>query len=597
MNQTRSFLLIAWLAVAALLWIEWNKPAAAPAAPTNAVAATPDAAGTHAAGTNALASVGALPGAPSNANGAAPLAAAPLASGAQASATGAADATIAPSLITLESDTLRLQVDLAGGRITDSQLLQYTVEKKPGSPHVELLSSGNADWFVADAGLISVDAHAVQRDLQPRFHTASGANAFRIADGAGELAVPLSWTDPQTGVSLTRTLRLKRGSYVLEVDDTLANQGSTAQRLYPVVGLSRVAPPPPPKHSFLTNPDSLSFVGGVWYSPDAKYTKVAFKDFTAEPPGNASVTGGWIGMLQHHFASAWVPMENDAQTRFETSIGTHGGMPLYNIRSIAAPIDLAPGAQATHGNRLWVGPKLQGPMAEVSPELRRTVDYGRLTFIAQPLFWLLSALHRLLGNWGWAIIAIVLLLKAALYPLSRKQYQSMAKMRSVQPRMEALRERYGDDKQALNLAMMELYKKEKINPIGGCLPILVQMPVFFALYWVLLETVELRHAPWMGWIQNLTAPDPYFILPALNLLVMFLTQRMTPTPGMDPMQKRMMQFMPLVFGTMMLFFPAGLVLYWVTNGSLGLLQQWWMTRVHGPNARPPSGKSPATVSR
>ncbi len=585
MNQTRSFLLIAWLAVAALLWIEWSKP---PAPATANTATGSPATATVAADGATLAPVGALPGAPAGSSGAA---LAPAAPGAAAASAGA------PDLINLQSDTLQLQVDLAGGRVLDSQLLQYTVEKKPGSPHVHLLSSGNADWFVADAGLISVDARAAQRELQPHFQTIDGGRDFRIAPGASELAVPVTWTDPQTGLAVTRTLRLARGSYVLEIDDTVANRRAAAQRLYPVVGLSRVAPPPPPKHSFLTNPDSLSFVGGVWYSPDAKYTKVAFKDFTAKTPGNAAVTGGWIGMLQHHFASAWVPFANDAQTRFETSIGARAGVPLYTIRSIAAPMDLAPGTQATHRSRLWVGPKLQGPMAQVSPELRLTVDYGRLTFIAQPLFWLLSALHRLFGNWGWAIIAIVLLLKAALYPLSKKQYQSMAKMRAMQPRIESLRERYGEDKQAMNLAMMELYKKEKINPIGGCLPILVQMPVFFALYWVLLETVELRHAPWMGWIQNLTAPDPYYVLPALNLLVMFLTQRMTPTPGMDPMQKKMMQVMPLVFGVMMMFFPAGLVLYWVTNGGLGLLQQWWMTRVHGPNAKPPAGKMPATVSR
>jgi YidC/Oxa1 family membrane protein insertase len=190
----------------------------------------------------------------------------------------------------------------------------------------------------------------------------------------------------------------------------------------------------------------------------------------------------------------------------------------------------------------------------------------------------LLKLHLLFGNWGWAIIAIVVLLKAALYPVSKKQYQSMAKMRQLQPRLEALKERYGDDRQKFAAAQMELFKKEKINPLGGCLPALVPMPIFLALYWVLIETVELRHAPWMGWIQSLTDADPYFVLPGLNLLVMFLTQKLTPTPGMDPMQKKMMQFMPLVFGVMMAFFPAGLALYWVTNGLLGLIQQWWMTK-------------------
>ncbi len=594
MNQTRSFLMIAWLAVAALLWIEWNKPAPVAATTPTPVAAAP-ATGASVPPPGALAPApapGAVPAAAASGN---PLAAAPSAVGTSAASTSA------PRLITLESDTLLLRVDLSGGRVVDSQLLQYQVEKKAGSPHVHLLSNAENNYFAADAGLISVDAKAAQRDLLPQFQTMDGANLFKIAPGASELAVPLTWTDPQSGITVSRTLRLVRGSYILDVDDMVANRGSQAQRLYPVVGLSRVAPPAPPRHSFLTNPDALSFVGGVWYSPDAKYKKVAFTDFSSKPPGNAAVDDGWIGMLQHHFASAWVPFHGDVQTRFETAIGSHDGAPLYTIRSIGAPLDVAPGKQVLHRNRLWVGPKLQGPMAEVSPTLRLTVDYGKLTVLAQPLFWLLSMLHRLLGNWGWAIVAIVVLLKAALYPLSRKQYQSMAKMRSVQPRIEALRERYGEDKQALNLAMMELYKKEKINPIGGCLPILVQMPVFFALYWVLLETVELRHAPWMGWIQNLTAPDPYFVLPFLNLLVMFLTQRMTPTPGMDPMQKKMMQVMPLVFGVMMAFFPAGLVLYWVTNGGLGLLQQWWMTRVHGPKSgtggTPPASKTVSTVSR
>jgi YidC/Oxa1 family membrane protein insertase len=254
---------------------------------------------------------------------------------------------------------------------------------------------------------------------------------------------------------------------------------------------------------------------------------------------------------------------------------------MYRIRSVALPVDLAPGAKVARQARLWVGPKVQKQLEAVAPGLKLSLDYGMFTFIAQPLFdYVLKPLHALTGNWGWAIILTVLALKLALYPLSAKQFQSMAKMRALQPRIEALKERYGAG-QEYNVAMMELYKKEKINPVSGCLPILIPLPIFFALYWVLLETVELRHAPWIGWIQNLTAPDPYFILPALNLAVMYLTQKMTPTPGMDPMQKKMMQFMPLIFGVMMAFFPAGLVLYWVTNGLLGLLQQWWITRRHG----------------
>ena len=243
--------------------------------------------------------------------------------------------------------------------------------------------------------------------------------------------------------------------------------------------------------------------------------------------------------------------------------------------------------------RLYVGPKLVSEIrAQQVPGLERAVDYSQFSILAilgEGLFWVLSHLYALFGNWGWAIIGLVFLVKLALYPLSAAQYKSFAKMRKFQPRIAQLKERYGDDKQKFQTAMMELYKKEKINPMGGCLPILVQMPVFLALYWVLVESVELRHAPWIWWIQDLTARDPYFILPVLNVAVMWFTQKLQPSPGMDPVQQKMMQFMPVAFGVMMAFFPAGLVLYWVTNGSLGLLQQWWMMKKHGepaPKAAP-----------
>ncbi|MBP8098647.1 MAG: membrane protein insertase YidC, partial [Arenimonas sp.] len=555
MNQTRSFLLIAWLVVATFLWIEWSKapaPGAAATSVTNSASATPT-----------------LPGATPGAALPAPGDATALpAAGPQLPAIGAAPIAVgAPTqVITIANDVLRLTVDLHGGRLIDSQLLQFTLEKTPDSPNVQLLASAPALYYVADAGLISVDGKNPQRELDVQFRTLSAATDFTLAPGAGAIDVPLLWTDPASGISVRRTLRLSRGSYVLGLTDQVSNNGASAHRIYPFVGLSRVAPPPPPRHSFMTSPETFSFVGAAWYTPEDKFRKAAFSDFLDEKPPASEVQGVWIGMLQHHFATAWVPRETDQQVRLETSVGTHDGVPLYSIRSIAAPLDVAPGASSTHLSRLWVGPKLQAPMAKLAPSLKLIVDYGVFTFIAQPLFWLLSWLHLLFGNWGWAIIAIVVLLKLALYPLSAKQYQSMAKMRAVQPRIEALKERYGDDKQQFQVAMMELYKKEKINPIGGCLPMLIPIPIFLGLYWVLLETVELRHAPWVGWIQNLTAADPYFILPAMNLIVMYLTQKLTPMPGMDPLQKKMMQFMPLVFGVMIAFFPSGLVLYWVTNG-------------------------------
>ena len=587
MNQTRSFLLIAWLVVATLLWMEWSRSQqAVPAAPATSAATVPTATATPGPAGSAAPVPGLAPAGP----GVAGTPALPAAGIGPAPVSGVAGGS---RPITIESDSLRLVVDLEGGRIIDSQLLRYQVEKKAGSPNVRLLSTAPERLQFAENGLIRVQPDASQQTLAPSFRVASGADRFRLGQGAASLTVPLLWTDPATGLQLERRLTLHRGGYVLDVVDRIANGGAAPQRLFPYARLARVAPPAPPRHSFMTNPETFSFTGAAWYTPAENYEKTPLSDYLDDKPPPGPVTGGWIAMLQHHFASAWVPAATETQVGFDTSIEQFAGQPLYAVRSIGPALDVAPGQAVTHQSRLWVGPKLQKPMSALSPELWRTVDYGVLTFIAQPLFWLLAFLHNLLGNWGWAIIAIVVLLKAALYPLSAKQYASMAKMRAVQPRIEALKERYGDDKQAFQVAMMDLYKKEKINPLGGCLPMLIPIPIFLGLYWVLLETVELRHAPWIGWIQNLTAADPYFVLPAINLAVMFLTQRLTPMPGVDPMQKKIMTFMPLVFGVMMAFFPSGLVLYWVTNGLLGLLQQWWMTKRHGPR----DGGKPAVVAR
>lgn len=581
MNQTRSFLLIAWLFVAALLWMEWNKqPDAAPpsAVPTTNGPAAPAGTSTAAAMTAA-----ALPATP----------AAAATTGPTAMSTMAADDTTSASApIVLENDVLRLTIDPVGGRLLDSQLLAYTLEKKPGSPNVHLLSADPAHYFTAASGFVRSGAGGAVQDVPELFRTEDGASAYRLKSGQSQVSVTLVATDPVGGLTMRRTLTLARGSYALDVREQVTNHGATATQLFPFMDLARVTPPAPPKHSGLTNPEAFSFVGAAWYGPESKYERATLADFAKQVPLNKDVASGWIAMIQHHFLAAWVPRGDEAQ-KFSLSIAEHLGAPLYRVRSIAAPIALAPGASGQHETRLWVGPKLQHELAAMAPGLDRAVDYSRfalLALLADGLFWVLSHLHALIGNWGWSIIAIVVLLKLVLYPLSAAQYKSMAKMRAVQPRIEALKERYGDDRQQFQIAMMELYKKEKINPIGGCLPMLIPIPIFIALYDLLLESVELRHAPWMGWIQNLTAADPYFILPALNLAVMFLTQKLTPTPGMDPMQKKMMQFMPLVFGGMMAFFPSGLVLYWVTNGLLGLLQQWWMTRQHGTPGKAVSAK-------
>jgi len=329
------------------------------------------------------------------------------------------------------------------------------------------------------------------------------------------------------------------------------------------------------------NAEKYSFQGAAWYSAADKYEKRTFDNFIDDGPLNREVTGGWIAMLQHHFFAAWIPGASDTSV-FSLATPTGTGGTQYLIREIGPGLNVAPGATAATEARLWVGPKLVGNInAQGVPGLDRAVDFSSYSILAtlgNGLFWLLDKIHGLVGNWGWAIIGLVVVLKLILFPLSAAQYKSMAKMRKFQPRIAQLKERYGDDRQKFQTAMMELYKKEKINPVGGCLPILLQMPIFLALYWVLLESVELRHAPWMLWIQDLTAPDPWFILPVLNIAVMWATQKLSPMVGMDPMQQKMMQFMPIVFGAIMIFFPAGLVLYWVTNGALGLLQQWLLIR-------------------
>jgi YidC/Oxa1 family membrane protein insertase len=331
------------------------------------------------------------------------------------------------------------------------------------------------------------------------------------------------------------------------------------------------------------NSESYAFAGAAWYSPADKFNKLAFAKF-AESPLKHEATGGWAAMLQHYFFAAWIPQATETD-QLSTDIITVDGTPRYLIRAQAPAVTIAPNQSTTIATRLWVGPKLQSDLATVAPGLDLTADYGILTVIAQPIHWVLVQLHKLVGNWGLAIILLVLLIKLALYKPSEAQYRSMAKMKQFQPRLEALKERYGDDKQKLNAATMELYQKEKINPLGGCLPILIQMPIFFALLWVLQESVELRQAPFFGWIQNLSAPDPFYILPILNGAAMLFTQWLSPaSPGMDPVQQRMMKTMPLIFAVMFAFAPAGLTLYWTVNSWLSLLQQWIITKRVGSEA-------------
>ncbi|MEJ2693481.1 MAG: membrane protein insertase YidC, partial [Candidatus Thiodiazotropha sp.] len=317
---------------------------------------------------------------------------------------------------------------------------------------------------------------------------------------------------------------------------------------------------------------TYTYTGGVIYNPSDKYDKVKFDDIE-EKTLSVDSDHGWLAMIQHYFLSAWIPPKDQIEHYYSSALP--GGK--YVLGSYSPMVTVAPGQQQSLSRQLFVGPKLQDRLESIAQGLELTVDYGWLTVIAKPIFWLLETIHDLLGNWGWSIIVLTLIIKAAFYKLSETSYKSMANMRKLTPRLQALRDRYGDDKQRLNQAMMEMYKKEKINPLGGCLPILVQIPVFIALYWVLLETVEMRQAPWILWIQSLSDKDPYFILPLVMGVSMFVQQKLNPAPP-DPMQAKIMMMLPFVFTVFFAFFPAGLVLYWVVNNLVSILQQWYITR-------------------
>jgi YidC/Oxa1 family membrane protein insertase len=573
MNQTRSFLLIAWFLLAFLIWEAWMRDSAVSQQP--ATEATTDSAQATASDVPSGAVPAPLDDLPST--GAVPQAGADV-----PNLTAASEST---ATVTLANDVLRLQIDRRGGSIVQAELLRYGQTPGDDSAPVELLSSDPGQLFVAQMGLVSPGASAPTHETA--FQLASGPRETRREDGGTEHSVSFVWTDPDSGVSVRRTYALEPGSYVLAVRESLRNSGTATWTGQVYRQMRRV--PPVVSGGGFTNPEAYSFIGAGWYSPADKFDKMKFEDFETRDTLAKDVTGGWLAMLQHYFMAAWIPDPDDG-VRFSALRldGPQGAS--YLTRTFGPSVTLAPGGSRDIAARLWIGPKLQDVLPDVAPGLGLTVNYGVFTVLSDPLYWLLSKLHALFGNWGWAIVGLVVLIKLVFFKLSEAQYKSFAKMRAFQPRIEALKERYGDDKQKFQQAMMELYKKEKINPMGGCLPILVQIPVFIALYWVLLESVELRHAPWIGWIQNLTERDPYFVLPVLNALTMWFTQKLSPTPGMDPIQKKMLQFMPLAFGVMFAFFPAGLVLYWTTNGALGLLQQWLIIRRHGDKPAGPAAK-------
>ena len=555
MNNARSFLWIALAALGFLLWNAWQSDYHRAGPGTAALPTVVD------SDRPAMPSDSDLPQA----------SAAPTPNATAEVETVAANDAQAPSaLVHVVSDVLDLEIDTRGGTISQARLPKYPIEAGTTTPTVQLFDATDEHFFVAQSGLVNGNASAPDH----RALFTSNAASYQLRDGENEVQVPLTWRN--NGVTVTKTYTLKRGDYAVALATRVDNDSGGEWSASAYTQLTRVSPIVNRKFSF-TNPGQYSFVGAAWYSSENKFEKLAFDNFEKDAL-NKTITGGWAAQQQHYFFAAWIPQANEAQA-YSTAVIKDQGAPRYLIRQVGPAFKVAPGASATTNSQLYIGPKQQEKLDAIAPGLGLKIDYGKVTLFAKPVFWLLNSLHKLVGNWGFAIILTTLLVKLLLYPLSEAQYRSMAKMRKVQPRIEALKQRYGEDKQKFNQAMMELYSKEKINPVGGCLPLLLQFPIFIALYWVLLESVELRQAPFIGWLTNLSARDPYFVLPVLNATIMWVTQKMSPAPtGMDPMQQKVLQYMPLVFSITMAFFPAGLVLYWTVNGALGLAQQWVITR-------------------
>lgn len=468
------------------------------------------------------------------------------------------------------TDVFDVELDSRGADVRRVELRHYPVSSKHKDVPLALMNDQPPHLFIAQGGFATKRPSDTTTLVgAPNHNTIYQATAsdFALANDKDELVVPFQWTSPE-GVQFIKRFHFQRNSYLIRVEYEIANPtGKTWQgNLYQQ--LQRMPIPKDETQRFI-----YTYTGGVIYSQEDKYQKINFDDMQDENL-NREIKGGWAAMIQHYFLAAWVPQKNEAFRYYTRATGNEH----YIIGMTSPTYEVAAGQKRALENELYVGPKLQDKLEAIAPGLELTVDYGILTVIAKPIFWLLQTIHNFVGNWGWSIIFLTLIIKLAFYKLSETSYKSMANMRRMQPRMKALKDRFGDDRAQMNKALMDLYKKEKINPLGGCLPIVVQIPVFISLYWVLLETVEMRQAPFMLWIQDMSSADPYFILPILMGVTMLVQQKLNPTP-LDPIQAKLMMALPLVFTVFFAFFPAGLVLYWVVNNMLSISQQWYITRV------------------
>ena len=509
---------------------------------------------------NSLPSGAATSATPGASTGAPPTAAAQVPA---ASANAGASAIAEAPTVHVVTDVLDVLVSLAGGELRQADLLDYHVKKGDAAP-VRLLNRDSPETlYVLQSGLLAPDGGAAPTHLAT---FSAPASDVRLQAGQDSVQLPLTWSNGQ-GVTVTKTYTFRRGSYQVGLDYTVMNAGAMPWAFASYAQLLRENVPI--ERSYF-RPDSISFKGPAYFD-GSKYQKLPLDKKDSQI--NRPVTGGWVAALQNHFVTAVVPQPGAA---YQYTLRAQGNQ--FLLSATGGTRQVAPGTTATVSEKIFVGPKLQAQLKDAGPELFRVADYGRLTIIAQPLFALLNFCHGLVGNWGWAIILATVALKLLFYPLSEASGKSMARMKTLAPRLKNLQETYKDDREKLAKAQMEMYRKEKVNPAAGCLPMLIQMPVFLAFYWVLFESVEMRQAPWMGWIGDLSSRDPFFILPVLMATANFVQFKLNPQVGTDPVQQKVFMLMPLIMSATLAFFPSGLVLYWVTNTVLGILQQWNINR-------------------
>ena len=556
-DMRRTILWVVFSVSIVLLWDAWNKHNGNPSMFSPTPAKPVAAAGSAPAPT---------PGVPA------------AAAGANAVPATAATPTAAPAVaaagekVEIRTDLVKATFDTKGGDLVRLELLNYSDAVDP-TQKVVLFDQSAQRVYLAQTGLVTTQTGI---SLPNHFTVMRALPGERtLADGAKELSVAFESPDIG-GTQLVKTYTFRRGEYTVAVKHEFRNNTAAAISPQLYLQLARDGNPPAGESSFY-----FTFTGPALYTDANKFKKIEFKDIEkAETDHDKSADNGWVAIVQHYFASAWL-VPDKVQREFRTAKVSDN---FYSIAMVLPLGEVASGATKTHEATLFAGPQEEKKLEALAPGLELVKDYGWLTILSKPLFWLLDQLHKLLGNWGWAIVALVVLLKIAFYWLNASAYKSMGKMKAINPKVMEMRERYKDKPQQMQQEMMRIYREEKVNPLGGCLPIFVQMPFFIALYWVLLSTVEMRNAPWIGWITDLSTKDPYFILPLLMTASTMFQTWLNPTPP-DPVQAKMMWIMPLMFSVMFFFFPAGLVLYWLTNNILGIAQQWFINQQLGLNKK------------